>query len=122
MTIHVKNGSLDTSISRRGFVAGAAGLTFAFTLGGLGREALGATTPAKMNAWVSIAADNSITILCPAAEMGQGVLTSLPLILAEELDADWSKVKVDYAPPIPKIYGNPHEVMKGAMATVASVS
>ncbi len=37
MTIHVKNGSIDTSISRRGFVAGAAGMTFAFTLGGLGR-------------------------------------------------------------------------------------
>src|SRR3989304_694636 len=110
MTIHIKNGTLDTSISRRGFVAGAAGLTFAFTLGGLGRgdTALGATTPTKFNAWVSIAADNTITILCPAAEMGQGVLPSLPLILAEELDADWAKVKVDYAPPIPKIYGNPH--------------
>ena len=37
MTIQIKNGSLDTSISRRGFVAGAAGLTFAFTLGGIGR-------------------------------------------------------------------------------------
>ena len=44
MTIHIKNGSIDTSISRRGFVAGAAGMTFAFTLGGLGRggAALGA--------------------------------------------------------------------------------
>lgn len=124
MTIHIKNGTLDTNISRRSFVAGAAGLTFAFTLGGTGRmsEALAATASAKMNAWVSIAADNSITILCPAAEMGQGVLTSLPLILAEELDADWAKVKVDYAPPIPKIYGNNHPVMHGAMATVASVS
>jgi isoquinoline 1-oxidoreductase subunit beta len=83
MTIHVKNGSTDTSISRRGFVAGAAGLTFAFTLGGLGRggEALGATQPTKFNAFVSIAADNTITIVCPAAEMGQGVMTSLPLIL-----------------------------------------
>jgi isoquinoline 1-oxidoreductase beta subunit len=38
--------------------------------------------------------------------MGQGVLTSLPLILAEELDADWSKVTSEYAPPNPKIYGN----------------
>jgi isoquinoline 1-oxidoreductase beta subunit len=124
MTIHVKNGSLDTSISRRSFVAGAAGLTFAFTLGGLGRggEALGAAQASRFNAWVSIAADDTVTILCPAAEMGQGVLTSLPLILAEELDADWSKVKAAYAPPIPKIYGNPHPVMHGVMATVASVS
>jgi isoquinoline 1-oxidoreductase beta subunit len=124
MTIHVKNGSVDTTISRRGFVAGAAGLTFAFTLGGLGRglEALGAAQATRFNAWVSIAADDTITILCPASEMGQGVLTSLPLILAEELDADWSKVKQEFAPPIPKIYGNPHPVLHGVMATVASVS
>jgi isoquinoline 1-oxidoreductase subunit beta len=124
MTIHVKNGSLDTSISRRGFVAGTAGLTFAFTLGGLGRnfEAIGAVTPAKFNAWVSIGADNNITILCPSAEMGQGVLTSLPLILAEELDADWSKVKPDFAPPNPKLYGNYDPLFKGAQITAASVS
>ena len=89
------------------------GLTFAFTLGGMGHggEALGATQPTKFNAWVSIAADNTITIVCPAAEMGQGVYTSLPLILAEELDADWSKVKTEFAPANPKVYGNPHRVV-----------
>src|SRR3974377_177608 len=124
MTIRIKNGSLDTSISRRGFVSGAAGLTFAFTLGGLGRGAmaLGATQPTKFNAFVSIAADNTITIVCPAAEMGQGVLTSLPLILAEELDADWSKVTTEFAPADPKLYGNPHRVLHGAQVTVGSVS
>src|SRR6476620_12594409 len=124
MTIQIWNGSLDTDISRRGFVAGAAGMTFAFTLGGLGHggEALGATQPTKFNAWVSIAPDNTISIVCPAAEMGQGVLTSLPLILAEELDADWSKVKTEFAPANPKVYGNPHELFKGAQITAASVS
>ena len=112
MTIHIKNGSIDTNISRRGFVAGGAGLTFAFTLGGFGRggEALGATQPTKLNALCTIAADNTVTIVCPAAEMGQGVYTSLPLILAEELDADWSKVKTEFAPANPKLYGNPHKV------------
>ena len=110
MTIQIRNGSIDTNISRRGFVAGAAGMTFAFTLGGIGHggEALGATQPTKFNAWVSIAPDNTISIVCPAAEMGQGVYTSLPLILAEELDADWSKVKTEFAPANPKVYGNPH--------------
>ena len=124
MTIQIKNGSLDTNISRRGFVAGAARMTFAFTLGGLGHggEALGATQPTKFNAWVSIAPDNTISIVCPAAEMGQGVYTSLPLILAEELDADWSKVKTEFAPANPKVYGNPHELFHGAQITAASVS
>ena len=49
-------------------------------------------------------------------------MTSLPLILAEELDADWSKVKTEFAPANPKIYGNPHELFKGAQITAASVS
>ena len=124
MTIHIKNGSIDTNISRRGFVTGAAGLTFAFTLGGLGRggEAPGATQPTKFNAWVSIAADNTITVICPSAEMGQGVYTSLPLILAEELDADWSKVKTEFAPANPKVYGNYHRLFEGAQITAASVA
>src|SRR6266571_2976948 len=125
MTAHVDRGTLDTTISRRDLVAGAAGLTFAFAFGGglIGRmaEAVAAES-AKLNAWVTIAADNTVTILCPMAEMGQGILTALPLILAEELDADWSKVKVEHAPPIPKIYGNPHPLFKGAMLTAASVS
>ena len=124
MTIHIKNGSLDTNISRRGFVSGAAGLTFAFTLGAFGRgaEALGATEPTKFNAFVSIGADNTINVICPSAEMGQGVYTSLPLILAEELDADWSKVKAEFAPANPKVYGNYHRLFDGAQITAASVA
>jgi isoquinoline 1-oxidoreductase beta subunit len=123
MNKHIKNDMLD--ISRRSFVAGAAGLTFSFTLSAslTGRlsEAL-AAEGAKLNAWVTIGTDNIVTILCPSAEMGQGVLTSLPLILAEELDADWSKVKAEFAPANPKLYGNPHELFKGAQITAGSVS
>src|SRR5215510_13314398 len=120
-----KQGTLDVAVSRRSFVKGAAGLTFSFTLGGamLGRasEAF-AADGAKLNAWVTIGADNIVTILCPMAEMGQGVLTSLPLILAEELDADWSRVRCEFAPANPAVYGNPHELFKGAQITAASVS
>ena len=123
MNKHIKKSAL--AVSRRSFVAGAAGLTFSFTLGAslTGRlsEAL-AADGAKLNAWVTIGTDGTVAILCPAAEMGQGVLTSLPLILAEELDADWTKVKTEFAPANPKIYGNPHEVFKGAQITAASVS
>ena len=53
-----------------------------------------------------------------ATEMGQGSMTSLPLILAEELDADWSKVKIVTAPPIEAIYGNPG--FQGMMYTAGS--
>ena len=53
-----------------------------------------------------------------ATEMGQGSMTSLPLILAEELDADWCRVKIVTAPPIEEIYGNPG--FQGMMYTAGS--
>jgi isoquinoline 1-oxidoreductase subunit beta len=119
----IKNETLD--VSRRGFVKSAAGLTFSFALSGalLGRasEAF-ASVDAKLNAYVTIGADNVITILCPTSEMGQGVLTALPLILAEELDADWSKVRCEFAPGNPKLYGGVHKMFPGAQVTLASVS
>jgi isoquinoline 1-oxidoreductase beta subunit len=125
MNTPIKNGTLETAVSRRSFVKGAAGLSFAFTFSGalLGKasEAFAADS-AKLNAWVTIGADNKITILCPTSEMGQGVLTALPLILAEELDADWSKVKCEFAPGNPKVYGGAHKMFPGAQVTLASVS
>ncbi len=112
-------------LSRRGFVKGAVGLSFSFALGGvlLGRPSeVYAAEGAKLNAYVTIAADNTITILCPTSEMGQGVLTALPLILAEELDADWSKVKCELATGNPRLYGGAHKMFPGAQVTLASVS
>jgi isoquinoline 1-oxidoreductase beta subunit len=49
-------------------------------------------------AWVRIGTDNSVTVIVPHSEMGQGVHTSLPMMLAEELDADWSLVRMEQAP------------------------
>src|SRR5262245_35085153 len=109
-------------LSRRQVMIGAAGLTFAVAIG-VDRRAVGAVLAGErsgkaLSPWVSIATDGTITIMSAATEMGQGSMTSLPLIIAEELDADWSKVRVVPAPPIDAIYGNPG--FGGMMYTAAS--
>jgi isoquinoline 1-oxidoreductase beta subunit len=113
---------LETKISRRAFLQTTGALTFSFTFFGQATKALAQDGAAKFNAWVSIAGDGTVTVMVPVAEMGQGALTSLPLILAEELDADWSKVTMQYAPPVAKVYGNYHPLFQGAMITAASIS
>ena len=104
--------SSNTQLSRRQVMTGAAGFTFAIALGAhrrAGAAALaGARTGKALGPWVSIAEDGTITIMSAAVEMGQGSMTSLPLILAEELDADWQKVRVVPAPPNAALYGNPN--------------
>jgi isoquinoline 1-oxidoreductase subunit beta len=113
---------LETKISRRGFLQSTGALTFSFTFAGRLSNAIAQSQAATFNAWVSIAADDTVTVMIPSAEMGQGVLTSLPLILAEELDADWAKVTTQYAPPNPKIYGNYHRLFNGAMLDAGSLT
>src|SRR6202011_6056401 len=110
------------AISRRQVMTGAAGLTFAIALGGM--DGAAAAVPAgeaqskTLRPWGRITPDGTISIMSPATELGQGSMTSLPLILAEELDADWSKVRVVPAPAIEKIYGNPG--FGGVMYTAGS--
>ncbi len=55
-------------------------------------------TPSPFDAWVKLAKDGSVTLIVGKSEMGQGVFTALPMILAEELDVDWAKVKIEQAP------------------------
>ena len=91
-------------------MVGAAGLTFALAFAATDASAAvlaGERTGKALSPWVSIATDGTITIMSPATEMGQGSMTSLPLVIAEELDADWAKVSVVPAPPMDAIYGNP---------------
>jgi isoquinoline 1-oxidoreductase beta subunit len=112
-------------MNRRTFLASTGGLTFSLTLGGsmlMGTQAQAADPAVKLNAWITIGTDDTITLMVPTAEMGQGTTTALPLILAEELDADWSKVKTEFAPPNPKVYGNPHPLLNGGQATLASIA
>jgi isoquinoline 1-oxidoreductase beta subunit len=95
-------------ISRRRFLAGAGGLTFCVAIGTDGIRLMSeaqASASRAMNAWVRIAPDGVVTILSAGAEMGQGSMTSLPLIIAEEMDADWSKVAIEWAPADADVYG-----------------
>jgi isoquinoline 1-oxidoreductase subunit beta len=115
---------IDTNISRRGMLAGLGGMSFCLALGidgvSLVPEAQANTLAnAQVTPWVRIAPDGTITIYSAGAEMGQGSMTSLPLILAEEMDADWSKVKIEFAPADADIYGYTFQNQK-MMAIVGS--
>src|ERR1700760_3009005 len=94
-------------LSRRCFMIGTAGFTFAVVSGHTARAAEAARGDVVVTPWVTISTDGTVAIMSPAAEMGQGSLTSLPLILAEELDADWAKVRIVVAPPNDELYKNP---------------
>src|ERR1700722_594566 len=102
-----------SALNRRNFLKTTAGLSLALTIA---PDALSliddafADAPAVYtpNVWLTIAPDGIITMVAPAAEMGQGSFTSLPVIIAEALDADWTKVR----PVFPtewddKKFGNP---------------
>src|SRR5262249_7952675 len=101
---------IDRDISRRGVIAGLGGMAFCIAVGNDGVRLMSqaqanALANAPINPWVRIAADGGITILSAGAEMGQGSMTSLPLIVAEEMDADWSKVAIEWTPADAKVYG-----------------
>src|SRR5580700_1112661 len=113
------NDTNTQALSRRSFLVttGAFSVAVAFGTRLDTASAAGAYSP---NAWVTIGEDNIVTIVAPMVEMGQGVRTSLPLILAEDLDADWSKVRVAETPEDDKLYGNP--AFNNQLTTVGSFS
>jgi isoquinoline 1-oxidoreductase beta subunit len=108
--------------TRRDFIkttsALTGGLMMGFTLPGSKTEAQAAGTVYTPNAWVHIADDNTITILSARSEMGQGVYTSLPMLIAEELNVNLSQIKVTAAPPA-AVYVN---ALLGAQITGGSTS
>ena len=94
-----------TAISRRDFLAASGtGLVIAFFVPG--RTAALAAPPQKKplpppNAFLRIGEDDSVTVILSHSEMGQGIWTTLPLLVAEELGCDWSKIRAEHAPAAP---------------------
>ena len=100
-----------SQVSRRGFVITGSTFAGAFALGVLVPGTARAEAPKlkarywagdgidpdEVNAWVVIGPDEGVTLRCPMAEMGQGTGSGLPMLLAEELECDWSKVTVEFA-------------------------
>ena len=104
MTIH------DKTLSRRSMLQGSAGLLVAFYLAPLGKAQAAApadkAAPFAPNAFIRIGEDNTVTVLSKHIEMGQGTYSGLTTIVAEELDADWSQMRVEGAPADNTLYAN----------------
>jgi isoquinoline 1-oxidoreductase beta subunit len=114
---------MPATLDRRDFLKQTGGLTLGLAIAAtpLSIVDAAADAPRALTLWVSIATDGTITIVSPPAELGQGTFTALAAVLADELDADWSKVKITH-PPVwdEKTYGNPE--FFNFLHTVASMA
>src|SRR5882724_6260249 len=115
---HITSGSAGSvrssanSVSRRGFlqagVAAGGGLMLSLSLPLANGEAEAADADGfAPNAFIRIVGDGRIVLTMPYVEMGQGTYTSIPMLIAEELEVDLKQVQVEHAPPNEKLYGNP---------------
>jgi isoquinoline 1-oxidoreductase beta subunit len=115
-------GARDKNFTRRDFLKTSAlaggGLIIGFTLPGAARLAEAAGKEARINAYLRIAPSNDIVVVCGLSEMGQGVHTAIPMLVAEELDADWARVRVEQA-GVDQAFANP---IFGMQATGGSTS
>jgi isoquinoline 1-oxidoreductase beta subunit len=97
----------DSIVDRRHFLKGGAALLVGFYLPTRGRaenRRVSGPETLEANAWISITRDDRITLLTEIPEMGQGTRTANAMMLADELEADWSTIRVEQAPTIPEVY------------------
>ncbi len=107
----------DTNLSRRSFLAAGAavggGLVLSLSLP-LGRSEAAAPESFAPNAFIRIGSDGEVVLTMPYVEMGQGTYTSIPMLIAEELEVNLKQVRLEHAPPNEKLYVNP---LLGVQAT-----
>ena len=114
----VKNETRRDFLKVSGTVAGGLALGFYLPHGPKMAQADGGGGYASPNAWVRIGLDNVVTIMVARSEMGQDVYTSMPMLVAEELEVDMNKIKVEFAPPA-EVYIN---ALLGGQLTGGSTS
>ena len=106
-----------TDLSRRGFLNASAAVGGGLMLGlslPLGRSKAAQSESFAPNAFIRIGSDGEIVLTMPYVEMGQGTYTSIPMLIAEELEVNLQQVRLEHAPPNEKLYANP---MLGVQAT-----
>jgi isoquinoline 1-oxidoreductase subunit beta len=114
-----ENSPSTIDLSRRRFLRAAAaasgGLLLSLELPLPGRSAAADSAGFAPNAFIRIGSDGQVVLTMPYVEMGQGTYTSIPMLIAEELEVDLSQVRLEHAPPDEKRYGNP--LLGGLQAT-----
>ena len=93
------DGDLDRRSLLVGASAAAGGLTLGFAIPFADAPAHAADGAPDINCWIAIAPDDTVTIRVARSEMGQGAMTGLAMLVAEELACDWSKVRTDFVSP-----------------------
>ncbi|HEY2482339.1 MAG TPA: molybdopterin cofactor-binding domain-containing protein, partial [Caulobacteraceae bacterium] len=108
---------MTAGFSRRGFVkAGTA--AGAFLLGWRGGRVVAASSAARLNDWLAIGSDGAVTVRVNCVEMGQGAQTGMAQILADELEADWERVRVEMAPIAPPFLTRRGHYMTGGSGSI----
>src|SRR5438552_7713285 len=103
-----KGPDMTVDLSRRQFLSASAALGGGLLIGFRTGPSIGAAAATfTPNAFIRIGSDGQIVLTMPYVEMGQGTYTSIPMLIAEELEVDLKQVRVEHAPPNEKLYANP---------------